>query len=107
MINVNKLSVGDSFYFLIYDTLYGEDIDYPVSVQKYFIERFVDKKIGNVITTDCKYPCLYGDVYETEEEAQNRLKILQKQFWDNYKCDEILNKLLKLKGKINEDRRSN
>lgn len=103
MIKVKNLEVGDVFYTLTYDCLYNHssdpyyNLDYPSSVKKCVIEKIIDRDAGYVIISGNSHPALYGTEFETEEEAKEHLKKLQKDFWDDYNCDEILDKLLKLK----------
>ena len=103
MIDVKKIKSGDSLWAVKYEELwvnqYGDDaIEIPVGVTRKFVLDVTDGIIRCTDTTRLSERSLFY----TRKEANDMMLKQQKEDWEYYKCDVILDGLQKLKKCIEE-----
>lgn len=101
---------GDNFYVIENEELFGYDDDYyDIS----FPMRVVEKTVKEVNVSSSGYYTIWftdnttripRDTYKTFEEAHDILIQQQEYIWKSNDCDEILDKLLKIKNQLDLDK---
>lgn len=106
--NVNDIKPGDKLYVIEDEELFGYDDDYyDISFPTKIVEKTV-REVEKVNVFQLSYVIWFNDatsrrpsaVYKTFEEAHDILIQQQKYLWESNDCDEILDKLLKIKNHL-------
>lgn len=93
---------GDKVYIIDWEDIYEPDDDYyAISIPKCITERECkDIYFGYadyVVKLDNDDTLPIESVYKTVYEAQNAFNEKKKKLWEDFHCDEMIEKLLKLK----------
>ena len=93
---------GDKVYVIDWEDIYEPDDDwYAISIPKCITEKeCLDIYFGYndyVVKFADETTLVIQEVYKTVEEAQKVFKEKRKSCWESFHCDEMIEKLLKLK----------
>ena len=99
-------NTGDKFYVIESEALFGWDDDY---YDIFFPMDVLEKTVKEVKVLSSGYYTIWftdntsrkpDEVYKTYKEAYNEMMEQLKNYWKNNDCDDLLEKLLKIKNRI-------
>lgn len=99
-------NAGDKFYVIESEALFGWDDDY---YDIFFPMDVLEKTVKEVKVLSSGYYVIWftdntsrksDEVYKTYKEAYNEMMEQLKNYWKNNDCDDLLEKLLKIKNRI-------
>lgn len=105
MIDIQKVEIGDRVFTLRSEAIYDQDdtwysIYLPVGVKSFCVAK---KDIGICslcVLSKCGKYYHPENLFYTKEEALKELHKRLKKEWEEYKCDEMIKKLLRIRRKI-------
>ena len=105
MIDIQKTKIGDKVFALNFETIYEPDDEWygiylPVGVKSFYIAKQEIYCNGEFVLSKCGDYYHPDNLYYTKEEALEALHKNLKKEWEEYKCDEMIKKLLRIRRKI-------
>ena len=102
MINIQKINIGDKVFGFRFETIYEPydefySIYLPVGIKSFYVGKKEIYCDGQFILSKCGDYYHPDNLYYTKEEALEALHKKLKEEWQEYKCDEMIKKLLKVR----------
>lgn len=101
MIDIQKIKIGERVFCLVNETIYKPDDDYygiylPVGVKSFCVAKKDIYTNGTWVLSKCGDYYHPDNLFYTKYEALESLHKKLKEEWKEYKCDEMIKKLLKV-----------
>jgi len=102
MIDLSKVKPHDKLYYLRFESIYEPDDDYygiylPIGVKSFCVAKKDICTAGTWVLSRCGDYYHPDNLFYTKDEALVELHKKLKEDWDEYKCDKMIEKLLKVR----------
>ena len=102
MIDIQKIKIGERVFCLVHETIYEPDDEYygiylSIGIKSFCVAKKDIYTAGTLVLSRCGYYYHPDNLFYTKYEALAELHKQLKEDWSEYKCNEIIKKLLKIK----------